>query len=135
MAAFGFPLAGGWLADRFSVRRVILIALACSALGTFLVVLLPNSWLLLALIIQASSCVCIFPLCFAAISKATTPQTRSVAVSVVVPVAHLLGSGMVPLGVGFLAEAGYFNFGFLGLGVFTLFSLPLVQSLNKIENR
>jgi NNP family nitrate/nitrite transporter-like MFS transporter len=134
-AAFGFPLVGGWLADRFGVQRVILITIMCSALGTFLVVLLPNSWLLPALIIQASSCVCIFPLCFAVLSMVTTPQTRSIAVSVVVPVAHFLGSGVVPLGVCFLAEAGYFNFGFLGIGVFTLFSLPLVQSLEKITYR
>lgn len=133
IVAFGFPLAGGWLADRFGVRRVIATTLICGALGTFLLVLLPNAWLWMALMIQASACVCIFPLCFAVMSMITSPQNRSIAVSVVVPLAHLLGSGAVPLGVGFLAEAGYFDFGFLGLGVFTLLSLPLVLSLKKTD--
>ena len=135
IVAFGFPLAGGWLADRYGMQRIILIALICGTLGTFLLVLLPNSWLWIALVIQASACVCIFPLCFAVMSMITTPQNRSVAVSVVVPVAHLLGSGGVPLGVGFLAEAGYFDIGLIGLGILTLLSLPLVQSLKtKISN-
>ncbi|MCD4677636.1 MAG: MFS transporter [Desulfobacula sp.] len=133
--AFGFPLAGGWLADHFEIRLVILATLICGTLGTFLLVLLPNSWLWLALIIQASASVCIFPLCFTVMSIVSTHRTRSIAVSVVVPVAHFLGSGVVPLGIGCLAEAGYFNFGFICLGVFTLFSLPLVQFLKKIKDR
>jgi hypothetical protein len=43
---------------------------------------------------------------------------------VVVPVAHLLGAGMVPLGIGMLAEAGRFDFGFIGLALLTAISLP-----------
>jgi MFS family permease len=131
IVAFGFPLTGGWLADRFGVQRVILLSFACSALGIFLVVLLPDSWLWFALIIQASSSVCIFPLCFALLSMISTPQTRSIAVSVVVPISHFLGSGVVPLGIGFLAEAGHFDFGFLGIGLFTLFGLPFIRYINK----
>lgn len=134
MVAFGFPLAGGWLADRFGVQRVILLSFVCSALGVFLVVVLPNSWLWFALTIQASASVCIFPLCFAILSMITTPQTRSIAVSVVVPVSHFLGSGVVPLGIGFLAETGHFDFGFLGISVLTLFGLPLVRYLKKTEH-
>ena len=62
-------------------------------------------------------------------SMITTSQTRSVAVSVVVPVAHFLGSGGVPLGVGFLAEAGNFNNGFIGLGLLTIMSIPILYYL------
>lgn len=127
--AFGFPLAGGWLADRYGIKRILLITIICSILGTFLLVWLPNSWIWLALVIQASACVCIFPLCFAVMSMITTSQTRSVAVSVVVPVAHFLGSGGVPLGVGFLAEAGNFNNGFIGLGLLTIMSIPTIYYL------
>ena len=61
----------------------------------------------------------------------TTSQNRSVAVSVVVPIAHFLGSGGVPLGVGFLAENGNFNLGFIALGFFTLLCLPFVLLLKK----
>lgn len=131
IVAFGFPLAGGWLGDRFGVWRVILGALACSALGTFLLVVLPGAWLWLALMMQAGASVCIFPLCFAAMSMITTAQNRSIAVSVVVPLAHFLGSGMVPFGIGLLADAGQFDIGFLSLGLLTLLSLPLVLFLKK----
>ncbi len=131
--AFGFPLAGGWLADRFGVRQVLLTAFIFVTLGTFLLVFLPNAWLWIALMVQAGASVCILPLCFAMMAMVTTPGNRAIAVSVVVPLAHFLGSGMVPLGVGFLAEAGYFNLGFLGLGGLTLLSLPLVLCLNKIR--
>jgi NNP family nitrate/nitrite transporter-like MFS transporter len=124
MAAFGIPLAGGWLADRYGVHRVMFTTLVCAVAGTFATVWLPHPWLWLALILQACASVSIFPLCFTMISRVTHPETRAVAVSVVVPVAHLLGAGMVPLGIGMLAEAGRFDFGFIGLALLTAISLP-----------
>ncbi|MDJ0781527.1 MAG: MFS transporter [Desulfosarcinaceae bacterium] len=124
VAAFAVPLAGGWLADRYGVGRVMFATLLCAALGTFATVWLSNPWLWVALILQACASVSIFPLCFAMIALVTGPETRSVAVSVVVPVAHLLGAGMVPLGIGLLAEAGRFDLGFVALAVMTLLTLP-----------
>jgi MFS transporter, NNP family, nitrate/nitrite transporter len=129
--AFGLPLAGGWLADRFGVRRVILAALFCSALGTVFIGWLPGPWIWAALILQAGASVCIFPLCFAVLSIVTAPETRPVAVSIVVPMAHFLGSGLVPFGIGILAETGRFDWGFSGLAGLTLLSLPLIGLLKK----
>ncbi len=129
VAAFIFPLAGGWLADRFGVKRIMGLTLLCTAVGTLCLALLPDCWLWAALTFQAGASVCIFPLCFAVLSMVTTPLTRSIAVSVVVPLAHFLGSGTVPLAVGFLAEAGRFNAGFLGLGALALVVLPLIVCL------
>jgi len=131
VTAFAMPLAGGWLADRFGPRRIILGALFLSALGTLFMGLLPESGIWPALILQAGAGVCIFPLCFAVMARVTTPQIRPVAVSVVVPLAHFLGSGVVPFGIGILAEAGRFNLGFTILGGFTLLCLPLIMMLRK----
>ncbi|MDT8378650.1 MAG: MFS transporter [Desulfotignum sp.] len=131
IAAFGMPLAGGWLADRFGPRRIILAALFLSALGTLLMGWLPNSGIWLALILQAGAGVCVFPLCFAVMSMVTTPGIRPVAVSVVVPLAHFLGSGLVPFGIGILAETGRFNLGFAFLGGVTFLCLPLIRMLKK----
>jgi NNP family nitrate/nitrite transporter-like MFS transporter len=131
VVAFGMPLAGGWLADRFGPRPIILSALFLSALGTFFMGWLPGTWLWLALILQAGAGVCVFPLCFAIMAMVTTPQIRPVAVSVVVPLAHFLGSGLVPLGIGILAETGRFNIGFAVLGGVTLLCLPLIRMLKK----
>jgi NNP family nitrate/nitrite transporter-like MFS transporter len=124
LAAFGVPLAGGWLADRYGAGRVMFTTLLCAVAGTLATVWLPNPWLWLALVLQACASVSIFPLCFTMISQVTAPETRAVAVSVVVPVAHLLGAGMVPLGIGLLAEAGRFDLGFIGLAVLTAVTLP-----------
>jgi NNP family nitrate/nitrite transporter-like MFS transporter len=131
MAAFGMPLAGGWLADRFGPRRIILGALFLSAMGTLSMGWLPESGIWPALILQAGAGVCVFPLCFAIMSMVTTPQIRPVAVSVVVPLAHFLGSGLVPFGIGLLAETGRFSLGFAVLGGFTLLCLPLIGMLKK----
>jgi NNP family nitrate/nitrite transporter-like MFS transporter len=125
------PLAGGWLADRFGPRRIILGALFLSALGTLFMGLLPESGIWPALILQAGAGVCIFPLCFAVMAMVTTPPIRPVAVSVVVPLAHFLGSGLVPFGIGILAETGRFSLGFAMLGGFTLICLPLIGMLKK----
>jgi NNP family nitrate/nitrite transporter-like MFS transporter len=131
VAAFAIPLAGGWLADRYGVRRVMFTTLLCAVAGTFATVWLTNPWLWLALILQACASVSIFPLCFTMISQMTPPQTRAVAVSVVVPVAHLLGAGMVPLGIGMLAEAGRFDLGFIALATLTALTLPGVLIYSK----
>jgi NNP family nitrate/nitrite transporter-like MFS transporter len=131
VAAFAMPLAGGWLADRFGPRRIILWALFLSALGTLFMGWLPDSGIWPALILQAGAGVCIFPLCFALMAMVTPPQIRPVAVSVVVPLAHFLGSGLVPFGIGILAETGRFSLGFALLGGFTLFCLPLIMMLKK----
>jgi NNP family nitrate/nitrite transporter-like MFS transporter len=131
VVAFGMPLAGGWLADRFGPRPIILSALFLSALGTFFMGWLPGTWVWLALILQAGAGVCVFPLCFAIMAMVTTPQIRPVAVSVVVPLAHFLGSGLVPFGIGILAETGRFNIGFAVLGGITFLCLPLIRMLKK----
>lgn len=132
--AFGFPLAVGWLADRYGMKSVLLITMGCGVVGTFFLTALPNSWLWLALVVQASACVCIFPLCFAIISMVTEPKTRSIAVSVVVPVAHFLGAGGVPLAVGFLAESGQFDYGFIGLSLLSLICLPLIYAIKSSDS-
>lgn len=127
LVAFGMPLLAGWAADRLGLRPTLAVAVAGSSVATCLLALLPGPWLALALIMQASSSVCFFPLGFAVLSRITTQETRNLAVAVAVPASHWLGAGLVPWMIGIAGDAGRFPLGVLALGGATALGLGLLR--------
>ena len=95
-AAFAAPLAAGWVSDRYGLKKTLLVVVSASGLTLLFLALAPSSWLGPALVLQAISCVCFFPLGFVALSQITRPEVRNVAVAVTVPFGHLIGAGLVP---------------------------------------
>jgi NNP family nitrate/nitrite transporter-like MFS transporter len=64
--------------------------------------------------------VCFFPAGFAALSRIGSAETRSLAVSMAVPLGFLVGGGAIPLGIGVLGDAGRFAAGIAGTGALIL---------------
>jgi NNP family nitrate/nitrite transporter-like MFS transporter len=62
---------------------------------------------------------------FTILSLAFPSHLRSAAVSLVVFIGFLLGGGIIPLGIGYWAEAFSFSSGFTLLGLFFLVILPV----------
>ena len=113
-------LAAGWAADRFGVRRTLAVTLALSGITTALIGLVPDPWLAVAVFIQPSVAVGFFPAGFTALSTMGDAQTRGTAVSLVVPIAFVIGGGVTPWLLGLSGDLGAFDLGFVGVGVFTL---------------
>ena len=113
-------LLAGWAADRFGIRRTLSVTLVLSGVTTALVGLVSDSWLAVAVFIQPSVAVGFFPAGFTALSAMDDAQTRGTAVSLVVPMAFVIGGGVIPWFLGLSGDLGAFDLGFVWVGLFTL---------------
>ncbi len=135
----GIPMAlvAGWLVDLIGVKRSIRSFLLTTGAATLFVGSSPNSWIQVAIFLQAISSVCFFPAGFAALARIFPASERSLAIAISVPVAILLGAGIIPTLLGYLAERGFFSLGFslvggsliLGAACFMLLRTSLDKNL------
>lgn len=103
---------GGWAADRFGASRTITVVFLITGVLTILLGIVPTSWIKLVVILQPVFAVCFFPAGFAMLSSTVPPQSRSLAVSLVVPFAFMIGAGIVPTFIGLMGDAGFFTMAF-----------------------
>ncbi len=101
-------LAGGFLADRFGNRQAISLVLFCTGGAT---ILLGTGQELLKLYVwlQPIIAVCFFPAAFALLSHIGSVETRSVTVSLTIPLAFILGGGIIPAAITRMADYGRFE--------------------------
>jgi NNP family nitrate/nitrite transporter-like MFS transporter len=85
--------------------------------------------LILVLFLQAAALTAFFPAGFAALSRVAAPSLRSVVGAMGPPLAFLLGGGLMPTAIGFLAESHSFAAGIQVAGGFILFGPLLVAFL------
>ena len=129
-----FPLAAGWLADRFGVKRILLAIVGISGISTLSFGWGPDGLVPASLFIQAFAGSCFFTVGFAALSRTTSSEHRSLAVSLSVPAGHLLGGGLAPALLSLLGEYGHFGTGIALLGGVTIGGIFLVLGLRVTEN-
>ncbi len=119
----------GLLVDRIGARSTIWGALTISGCMTILIGSLSGSGLHIAVLLQPLSAVCFFPAAFAAISNIFDFRVRNVAISFIVPVAVLLGTGLIPSALGWFGDAGCFRLGFVLWGMICVAGAFLVSLL------
>jgi predicted MFS family arabinose efflux permease len=113
-------LVAGWATDRFGPAKTLFLVFLFAGLATVLLGLAPGAWLILLVFVQPMVAVCFFPAGFAALSRIGSAETRSLAVSMAVPLGFLVGGGAIPLGIGVLGDAGRFAAGIAGTGALIL---------------
>jgi NNP family nitrate/nitrite transporter-like MFS transporter len=111
---------GGWAADRFGATMTMKVVFLIAGIMTIILGLADTSWIKLVVLLQPVFTVCFFPAGFALLSAIVPPQSRGLAVSLAIPIAFMVGAGLVPTGIGFLGDAGMFELGFILLGVVIL---------------
>ncbi|MBW2636400.1 MAG: MFS transporter [Deltaproteobacteria bacterium] len=111
---------GGWAADKFGASRTINVVFLITGSLTILLGVVPTSWIKLIVILQPVVAVCFFPAGFAMLSSTVAPQSRGLAVSLVIPLAFMIGAGIVPTFIGFMGDAGLFKMAFPLVGGFIL---------------
>ncbi|RPJ09668.1 MAG: MFS transporter, partial [Deltaproteobacteria bacterium] len=111
--------------------RAIVLFLAITG-GLILLIGLVHDPILSAvlIILQSSSAVCMFPAGFAMLSHGFPPSLRNLAVSLVIMISYLVGGGMFPLGMGYIAEKLSFSWSFGLLGIFTLAMVPVLLGIS-----
>jgi NNP family nitrate/nitrite transporter-like MFS transporter len=119
----------GLVTDRIGHRRALAFFLMVTGTLTLLLGVLHGPVITPALVfLQSASAGWFFPAGFSMISVIFPPRVRSMAVSMIIVVGSLLGGGLIPSAIGYLAEISSFSSGFSLLGLLTLGMLPLVLS-------
>ena len=129
IAGLGTAFLGGWAGDRLGLRRAMAIFLVISGLATSLLALDSNAWLLAMIFLQGAVAPCFAAPALAALSRTSSPQTRSLAISLAVALAVVLGGGFIPAGLGLLGQLGSFKAGFFAAGLTILAGLILLYRL------
>ena len=109
-------LAGGLITDRVGPRRVLRVVFLFTGILTIGMGLMPVNWIALAVFIQPTLAACFFPAGIAALSAVSSQKERSLFVSLTVPVAFLIGGGVVPSLIGFIGDIGNFGTGIVVVG-------------------
>ncbi|MGD8881871.1 MAG: MFS transporter [Desulfobacterales bacterium] len=102
---------GGWAVDRFGPRSTLKIIFLISGVMTVLLGAVPRSYIPLIVFLQPLVAVCFFPVGFAALSFIVPPKSRNIAVSLTVPLASVVGGGLVPIFIGVIGDISSFAIG------------------------
>ena len=113
----------GWLADRFGAKRVMGSIYAATAILTGLLGFRQNALLVIVVFLQPAVVAAFFPVALLGLANVGPPQTRNVAVSLMIPFVYLFGGGIVPAAMGVIGEYYGFAVGFLWMGGLLLVSL------------
>jgi NNP family nitrate/nitrite transporter-like MFS transporter len=109
--------AGGWATDRFGPKVTLKIVFLITGIMTVVLGIAPAPFIPVVVFLQPFVAVCFFPAGFAALSFIVPPKSRNIAVSLTVPLAFLVGGGLVPIFIGIIGDIRSFALGILICGV------------------
>ena len=134
ISTLGMAFLGGWATDRFGPKPIMIGVFFVTGILTLLIGMVSTRWIAAIVFLQPVLAVCFYPAGFAALSTISTPENRNMAISLTIPVAFVLGGGLVPTLIGIMADKGYFSLGIslsgalIMTGFFLLFFLKLSDS-------
>jgi NNP family nitrate/nitrite transporter-like MFS transporter len=134
ISTLGMAFLGGWATDRFGSKPIMIGVFFVTGILTVLIGMVSTHWIAAVVFLQPVLAVCFYPAGFAALSTISTPENRNMAISLTIPVAFVLGGGVVPAFIGIMADNGYFSWGIslsgvlIMTGFFLLFFLKLSDS-------
>jgi NNP family nitrate/nitrite transporter-like MFS transporter len=108
IAGLVMAFVGGWATDRIGPRQTLRIVLLITGLITFFLGIAPRSLILYTVFLQPLVAVCFFPAGFAAMSLVVSAKLRSIAVSFIIPLAIVIGAGLMPVFIGWIGDMGSF---------------------------
>ncbi|TVQ24506.1 MAG: MFS transporter [Spirochaetaceae bacterium] len=121
----------GVLTDRFGFRRTVAGIFLLTGIFTILLTVADGPFLALAVLLQPAVISAFFPAAITAMLEIGPPQTRNVVVSLVIPLANLVGSGFYPALAGFAVDTGTIDRFFQGTGaalILAILLLPFFRS-------
>ncbi|MFW2365061.1 MAG: MFS transporter [Desulforhopalus sp.] len=110
----------GWLTDKIGEKKMMASALLAAAVLTVLLSFAQGWLLVVVLFLQPAALMAFFPAGFAALSRIAEPSMRSVVNALGPSVAFLIGGGLMPAIIGYMAESYSFSAGILLAGCFIL---------------
>lgn len=121
--------AAAWLGDHWERRRLVTMVFLCSGIFTFMLGVTEGNLLFVCVFLQPLFGAAFFPSTFAFLSENVSRDHQNVAIALVVGFGNICGVGIFPFLMGLLEAAGYARWGFMGLGILMVTSLPLMRFL------
>ena len=124
-------LFSGVLADRFGFKIVVFVLLLVTGTATFFIGAASGRFVLLWVFLQPASIGAFFPVGMTALTNATSPRIRNLAVAFSIPIVIIVGAGIAPPIMTAAGAAGGFRIAFMVLGIFIAASvvvLPLMKT-------
>jgi NNP family nitrate/nitrite transporter-like MFS transporter len=107
----------GWVTDRFGPKPTLCSVFVLTGLLTVLLGMVSDSWVMVIIFLQGICASSFFPPGLTALSSIAPPRSRNVAVSLTLPVASMLGGGVIPMAIGLMGDAGFFSMGIILVGL------------------
>ncbi len=125
-----FMLFGvGVAVDRLGFSKLIAVTAAATGIMTILIGSLHGLPLRGAVLLQPMIVGAFFPAVLTALSELGPPESRNVAISLIIPAGNLAGAGLFPAIAGLFADRGYFFLSFVITGVLLLSACTLAPFL------
>ena len=134
IAGLGAIYLAGWAADRMGLRRIMGVTFLATGMATILLGSLHGRWMIAPLFLQPMLVSSSFPAGLAALSKIAPPQMTNVVVSLSIAISYVFAAGVIPAGIGFLGEHGFFALGFILVGLLLLGFVILLKYLKFHQN-
>lgn len=129
--SFGTAIIAGMVADRFGLKRSIVLSLVfCGGLTSLMGTMNPSSSLVL-FTLQSPVAACLMPLIHFAIATIVSPEKNSTIVSLIAPFGFLMGAGVVPQLLGFFGDFNLYAQGFILFGMASIFC-GAIFNLNRV---
>ena len=120
---------GGYASDRFGAGRTVGAVLVLGGLITVVMGSITGYGIIPAVFVQPMIGACFFPAGFAALSSIGPANIRNVTVSMTIPVAFVLGAGIIPAAIGFAGELGFFGLAISLVGLLSIMAAGLTHFL------
>ncbi len=120
IATLAFALLGGAAADRFGPQRTIFVVLLVTGLVTIFLGIAPLVLVPLMVFLQPVLAVGFFPAGFALLSRFMPPGSRNIVISFTVPLAFVVGGGVIPATIGIMGDHGHLGLGISFAGLFIM---------------
>jgi NNP family nitrate/nitrite transporter-like MFS transporter len=128
------PVFSGWMTARYGPRRVMAVTLLLTGIATIFLGLTPNRWLWLPLVLQPVLVSSFFPSGWAMLAAMVSSGFRNLIVALMMPMAMLVGGGLLPTVIGAFGDAHMFYAGFVLLGTIVAASTVLIVLIKAPEN-
>jgi len=119
-------LLAGWITDRLSPSRTVIMALGLTGAAVVLMGIGPRSLLITAIYVQAATTACLFPPILSMASQISRTENRALMLSLSLAVAPVIGGGLLPAGIALAGDLGSFSGGLVGAGILTSAGIGLV---------
>ena len=129
IAGFVAIFAAGAFTDRFGFSAVAAAIVGVTGVLTLLIGVTTGTALLAAVFLQPLLVQSFFPVGINGLTIVVPPELRNVAVSLAIPLANVVGTGLAPRALGAAGAAGRFGAGFVVVGIATISGIALLPLL------